>query len=69
MRFSVERQQLLQGIVVGNIGRPAVGSGNSGIESRVHVREPLRTIIVEVRQRALLERLERIPIAGIGRFG
>ena len=40
-RFAVEAQQFLHSIVVGDIGRPAVGSGYSRIKSRVCIRKIL----------------------------
>ena len=39
---TVERQQLAECVVVGDVGRPLVGCGDEGIERRVCVREPLR---------------------------
>ena len=62
----VEIQQLANGVVVGNVRGPAVGRGNGGIERSGRVGEPLRTVVVEVRQRALPERLRGILIAGDG---
>ena len=53
----VQRQQLAQNIVVGDVCRPTVRGGHSDVKGVVCIGEPLRPIIVEVRQRALLERL------------
>ena len=43
---AVERQQLAQGVVVGDVGRPAVGGRDGGIKGRVRVGEPLRAVVV-----------------------
>ena len=50
--------------MIGDVGRPAVGRRDGGIERSVCVVEPLRAGVVEVRQRALLERLRRVLVAG-----
>ena len=54
---TIECQQLTQGVVVGDVSRPPVGGRDGDIESCVCVHEPLRPGVVEVRQRALPERL------------
>src|SRR5947208_15474412 len=51
----IERQQLRQRVLLRNVGRPAVGCGDGGIEVAVRIGEPLRALIVEVGERALLE--------------
>ena len=61
---AVERQQLAEGVVVGNVGGPTVRARDGGIEPRVRVREPLRAGVVEVRQRTFLERLRGVLVAG-----
>ena len=62
---AVERQQLAEGIVVGDVGRPAVGGRDSGIERRVRVGEPLRPVVVEVGQfRPRASTMAKIPWAG-----
>ena len=53
---TVERQQFDERVVVGDVDRPAVGGSNGGIENRVRIGEPLRSGVVEVRQRARFER-------------
>ena len=67
---TVECQQLTQGVVVGDVSRPPVGGRDGDIESCVCVHEPLRPGVVEVRQRALPERLRGllVPRNGTGRI-
>ena len=52
----VERQQFGERVVVGDVGRPAVGGSNGSVEGRVRVGEPCRASVVKARQRARLER-------------
>ena len=52
----VERQQFGERVVVGDVGRPAVGGGNGSVEGRVRVGEPCRASVVKARQCACLER-------------
>ena len=54
---TVERQQLTERVVVGNVGGPAIGGCDGRIERRVRVVEPLRPSVVEICQRALLQHL------------
>ena len=54
---TVEHQQLAENVVIGDIGRPVVGRRDGNVQRRVYIRELLRPGVVEVRQRALLERL------------
>ena len=42
-------EQFAQGILVGDVARPAVGRRDGEVQSRVRVHEPLRTRVVEVR--------------------
>ena len=58
---AVQRQQLAQNFVVGDVRRPTVRSSHSRVKSLVRIGEPLRPGVVEVRQRALLERLSPRP--------
>ena len=44
----VERQQLAEGVVVGNVSGPPVGTGDGSIKSGVRVGEPLRASVVVV---------------------
>ena len=64
--LAVEHQQLAQGVVVADVGRPAVGGRDGGVERRMRVHEPLRSVVVEVRQRALPERLRSVLVSGHG---
>ena len=61
---TVERQQLAENVVIGDIGRPTVRGSHGGVKGFVSVGEPLRAGVVEVRQRAFLERLRRVLVAG-----
>ena len=61
---TVERQQLAENIVVGDVRRPTVRGSYSRVKSLVRIGEPLRPGVVEARQRALLERLRRVFVAG-----
>jgi hypothetical protein len=47
--------QLRQRVLFGNVGRPAVGLGDRGVEIAMRVGEPLRARAVEIGQRALLQ--------------
>ena len=60
---AVERQQLAQRVLVGDIRRPTVRGSHSRVKSLVRISEPLRPGVVEVRQRALLERPCRLLVA------
>ena len=53
-------------VVVGDVSRPPVGGRDGDIESCVCVHEPLRPGVVEVRQRALPERLRGLLVARNG---
>ena len=61
---AVERQQLAENLVVGDVRRPTVRGGHSGVKGCVCVGEPLGAGVVEARQRALFERLCRVLVAG-----
>ena len=61
---TVDRQQLADGVVVGNVGWPSVGGRDGSIESRVRIDEPLWAGVVKVGQRTLLERLGGVLVAG-----
>ena len=56
---AVERQQLAENVVVGDVSRPTVRGSHSHVEGLVCVGEPLRAGVVEVCQRAFLERVRR----------
>ena len=60
---AVERQQLAENIVAGDVLRPTVRGSHSRVKGFVRVDEPLRAGVVEVRQRALLEHLGRVLVA------
>ena len=60
---AVQRQQLAQDLVVGDVRRPTVRGSHSRVKGVVRIGEPLRAGVVEVRQRALLERLGRVLVA------
>ena len=60
----VELQQLAEGVVIGDVGGPAVRGRDSNIQRRVRISEPLRAGVVEVRQRALPELLGGILVTG-----
>ena len=61
---TVERQQLAENLVVGDVGGPTVRGSYRRVKGLVRIGEPLRPGVVEVRQRALLERLRRVLVAG-----
>ena len=61
---TVERQQLAENLVVGDVGGPTVRGSHRRVKSLVRIGEPLRPGVVEIRQRALLERLRRVLVAG-----
>ena len=65
-RAAVERQQLVENVVVRNVRRPTVRGSHSGVKGFVCVGEPLRAGVVEVRQRSFLERLRRLLVARNG---
>ncbi len=58
---AVQREQLAEDLVVGDVRRPTVRGSHSRVKSFVCIGEPSRPGVVEVRQRALLERLCRVP--------
>ena len=68
---TVERQQLAENLVVGDVGGPTVRGSHRRVKSLVRIGEPLRPGVVEIRQRALLERrLAASSSRGTtGRFG
>ena len=45
---AIQREQFAEQVVIGDIGRPAVGGGHGGVERDVRVGEPLRPGVVEV---------------------
>jgi hypothetical protein len=51
--FQVQRQQLFQDLLIAQIGRPAVGGKDGGIQFFVRQVEPGGTGVVEVGQGAL----------------
>ena len=59
----VALKQFAQGVVIGDLGRPAVGLRDGRVQRRVGIREPLRSGVVEVRQGPFLESLRGILIA------
>ena len=61
---TVERQQLAENVVIGDVRRPTVCGRHSRVKGLVRIDEPLRASVVEVRQRALLDRLRRGLVAG-----
>ena len=62
----VQRQQLADNLLVGHVREPTVRTGHSRVKSRVRIDEALRAGVVEVRQRALLQRPCRLLVAGGG---
>ena len=65
-RAAVQREQLTPNLIGGDVCGPTVRRRHSRVKSVVCIGEPLRlrARIVEVRQRALLERLRRVFVAG-----
>ena len=61
---AVERQQLAQGFLVGDVCRPTVRGGHGRVKGCLWIGEPLRAGVVEVRQRALLKCLRRFLVTG-----
>ena len=57
----VEREQALEDLLVGEVGGPAVGGGDRRVQFLVDVVEPGRALVVEVRERALLQFLGISP--------
>src|SRR5215210_4100677 len=53
--LQVQREQVLQDLLVCEIRGPTVGSVDRRVEPGVRVREPRRTGVVQVRERALLQ--------------
>jgi hypothetical protein len=51
----VELEQLRERVFLGNVGRPAIGSSDRGVEVAVGVNKPLRALVVEIGQRALAQ--------------
>lgn len=45
--FEIEFQEAFEDLVVGEVGREAVGGGNGGIEFLVSEIEPCRALVVE----------------------
>ena len=66
---AVEIQQLANGIGVGDVGGPAVGTGNGSIESCVRVGDSRPASVVEVRQCALPELLRGVHVPRNGTEG
>ena len=60
---AVEAQQLAKSVVIRDVRGLGVGVGNSGVERSVGVGEPLRALVVEVRERALPQRLRGVLVA------
>jgi hypothetical protein len=60
----VEREQPLQNLLVAEVGRPAVGGGDGSVEAAVGQGEPGGTLVVQVRERALLEFAGGVFVAG-----
>ena len=59
----IQGQQALQHFLVGQVGRPAVGRGDSGVQRVVDVGKPCRTIVIEIGQGVLAK-----GISGQGRL-
>ena len=51
-------------LVVGDVRGPTVSSSHNRVEGVVRIGEPLRAGVVEVRQRALLQRFRCVLVAG-----
>ena len=51
----VEFEQPGECVFLGNIGRPAIGSSDRGVEVAVGVNKPLRAQVIEIGQRALAQ--------------
>ena len=62
--FEVEGEEAGEDFVVGEVGRPAVGGGDGGVEFLVRHVEPGGALVVEVRERALFEVGGAFGIAG-----
>ena len=58
-----QRQQLPQRILLRNIYLPSIRRRHRRIQSRVRIRQPLRSRIVQIRPRPRLQRLRHHPIA------
>src|SRR5665213_1521817 len=50
--FEVEREQARQRLVLGDVGRPAIGRRHGGVEVAVRVGEPGRPLVVKMGQGA-----------------
>ena len=61
---AIQHQQLAEDLAVGDVRRPTVRGSHSRVKGVVGIGEPLRAGVVEVRQRALFERLRRVLVAG-----
>ena len=55
-----------QNVVLGNAHRPTVRDSESRVKGVMHIGEPMRPSVVQIRQRAFPERLGGVPIAGDG---
>jgi hypothetical protein len=51
----IEGEETRQRVFLGNVGRPAIGGGNRGVEVAMRVVEPSRTLVVELGQGAFLQ--------------
>ena len=69
VELQVERQQLGQSLLVRDPRVPPVSRRHGGIEGGMGVGEPLRAVVVQVGQRAGLQRLLRLGVRATGRFG
>ena len=65
--FLIQRQQLLEDLLVAHLGLPAVGGEDGGVELGVGEGEPGGALVVEVRQGALLELRGARVVAGARR--
>jgi hypothetical protein len=62
--LKIERQESGQEFVVGKFAGPAVGGEDGGVELLVREVEPGRALVVEIRERALLELLRALGVFG-----
>ena len=61
--FQVEGEKFSEDLFVAEIGGPAVGGGNGGVEFLVRKVKPGGALVVEVRERALLELRGAVGVA------
>ena len=50
--FDIQREKFFENLFIRQIDIEAVSRGDSGVEFRMSVREPRRTLVIEIRERA-----------------